>query len=281
LGGARLAGANFAQADLSEAYLGAVKAQGTILSRALLRGAKLEEADLTGAKFDEAVLAGATLRNVILRRASLEEADLSQARIVAVDLSGADLRRSIGKGAHIERCVLTGAKVHRAQLVEAKLIGTIADYLDASREGDGEERLSLADFLASLGRRDSAPPPPVRRYIGVGDILKNAELEFGDGAEVQVDGHLEGCSIILAANASLIIGEQGVLERCQIKGGNIEIHGRFLEMNRIGFVRPGQLLVSMRGAVSATIEQPPAKTRFGFASGCRLRLSIKDPSQAA
>src|SRR5213076_3233516 len=131
------------------------------------------------------------------------------------------------------------------------------DYLDASREGDGEERLSLADFLASLGRRDSAPPAPVRRYIGVGDILNNAELEFGDGAEVQVDGHLEGCSIVLAPNASLIIGEQGVLERCQIKGGNIEIHGRFLEMNRIGFVRPGRLLVSVRGAVSATVEQPP------------------------
>jgi hypothetical protein len=121
----------------------------------------------------------------------------------------------------------------------------------------------------------------IRRYIGVGDVLKNAELEFGDGAEVQVDGHLEGCSITLAANATLVVGEDGVLERCQIKGGNIEIHGRFLEMNRIGFVRPGQLLVSVRGAVSATIEQPPARTRFGFASGCRLRLNIKDPGQAA
>jgi hypothetical protein len=52
-------------------------------------------------------------------------------------------------------------------------------------------------------------------------------------------------------------------------------------MNRIGFVRPGQLLVSMRGAVSATIEQAHDKTRFGFASGCRLRLNIKDPGQAA
>jgi len=78
-----------------------------------------------------------------------------------------------------------------------------------------------------------------------------------------------------------LAGEEGVLERCQIKGGNIEIHGRFLEMNRIGFVRPGQLLVSVRGAVSATIEQPPARTRFGFASGCRLRLNIKEPGQAA
>jgi hypothetical protein len=111
--------------------------------------------------------------------------------------------------------------------------------------------------------------------------LKNAELEFGDGAEIQVDGHLEGCTIVLAPDACLIVGETGVLERCQITGGNIEVHGRFLEMNRVGFIRPGQLLVSVQGAVSATIEQPSTRTRFGFASGCRLRLSIKEPSRAA
>ncbi len=162
-----------------------------------------------------------------------------------------------------------------------RLVGVRADWLDGSREGDGSERTTLQLFLDGLTRRDSLPPGTVRRYIGVGDVLKNAELEFGEGAEVQVDGHLEGCSITLAANASLVIGEHGILERCQIKGGNIEIHGRFLEMNRIGFVRPGQLLVSVLGAVCATIEQPPTRTRFGFASGCRLRLNIKEPGQAA
>jgi len=185
------------------------------------------------------------------------------------------------RGAQMESSVLTGAKVHRADFVEVRLVGVRVEWLDTSRDGDGTERSSMQQFLEGLGGRPSLAPGAIRRYIGVGDVLKNAELEFGEGAEVQVDGHLEGCSITLAANATLIIGEEGALERCQVKGGNIEVHGRFLEMNRIGFVRPGQLLVSVRGAVSATIEQPPARTRFGFASGCRLRLNIKEPGQAA
>ena len=89
------------------------------------------------------------------------------------------------------------------------------------------------------------------------------------------------CSITLASDARLIVGEKGVLERCQIRGGSVEVHGLFLEHNRVGLVRPGQLLVSAFGAVSTTIEQPVSKTRFGFSSGCRLRLVIKESERAA
>jgi uncharacterized protein YjbI with pentapeptide repeats len=281
LAGANLKGANFGQADLSECYLGGVQARGALFARATLRGATLEEADLSETNFDEALLVLAVLRKVVLVGASLGEADLSRARLSGVDLSRADLRRAVLKGARLEGSSLTGAKIHRADFADATFSDVRADFLDRSRDGDDSERITFAAFLQSLQHPDEPAPNAGRRYIGATDVLKNAEFDFGDGAEVQVDGRLEGCSITLAPNASLIIGETGVLERCQVKGGNIEVHGRFLETSRIGFLRPGQLLVSVRGAVSTTVEQPPTKTRFGFASGCRLRLNIKDPSQAA
>jgi hypothetical protein len=206
--------------------------------------------------------------------ASLVEADLSKASFVRSDFRGADLRRAIFDGARLDNTVLTGAKVHGATLGQVVATTLIADWVDASRNADGSERLTHAQLLALIA--GVAQEVDARtRYIGAGDMLRNAELSFGDAAEVRVDGHLDGCSIELAINAHLVIGDGGLLERCQIRGGNVEIHGCFLERDRPGFIEPSSLIVSASGSVAATIHQPADKTRFAFARGCRLRLNIK------
>jgi hypothetical protein len=111
--------------------------------------------------------------------------------------------------------------------------------------------------------------------------LRNAELSFESGAEVQVDGLLEHCELNMAADASLIIGESGVLENCRVVGGRVRVNGCFLERSRVGLDGPVELVVSKQGAVATTLQQPASETHFGFAAGCRLRLNIKDPLKPA
>jgi hypothetical protein len=121
----------------------------------------------------------------------------------------------------------------------------------------------------------------LRRYVGPGDTLRNAELSFESGAEVQVDGLLEHCELNLAEDASLIIGESGVLDGCRVVGGRVHVNGCFLERSRVGLENPVELVVSRQGAVATTLQQPASETHFGFDAGCRLRLYIKDPQKVA
>ena len=110
---------------------------------------------------------------------------------------------------------------------------------------------------------------------GLGDVLKNAELFFGEGAEIQVDGSLLSCEIKLAGDATLVITESGSLEGCRVSGGRIHVRGRFISPASIGLYRPTELRVFETGVLATELEQHQTQTRFGFASGCRLRLSIK------
>ena len=109
-------------------------------------------------------------------------------------------------------------------------------------------------------------------------MLRNATLEFGEGAFVEIESLFEQCSIALGKGTELVVGQAGVLSDCQIKGaGNITINGHFFERASPGIVGPSQLVVSSSGALVGAVEQSPDSTRFAFESGCRLRMKILKP----
>jgi hypothetical protein len=79
-----------------------------------------------------------------------------------------------------------------------------------------------------------------------------------------------------------VVGETGALEGCRVSGGRLHIRGRFLTPGELGLRAPMELQVGRSGVVSTDLEQPEHLTRFGFESGCCLRLYIKTrttPSQ--
>src|SRR5204863_9148553 len=120
--------------------------------------------------------------------------------------------------------------------------------------------------------------PAGRRYFGRGDVLRNATLEFGAGAHVEIDSVFEGCSIKLGTGTVLVVGEAGVLADCQISGdGEITVHGHFFERESPGIVGVRALVVTSRGALVASLQQPATPTRFAFERGCRLRLKVIKP----
>jgi len=62
----------------------------------------------------------------------------------------------------------------------------------------------------------------------------------------------------------------------------VQIRGRFFAPESTGLRRPIELRVFERGVVATLLEQHERLTRFGFESGCRLRLQIRtaeNPSQ--
>ena len=106
-------------------------------------------------------------------------------------------------------------------------------------------------------------------------MLRNANLEFGEKAYVEIESRFEQCSIALGEGAELVVGQNGVLVDCQITGGgNITIHGQFFEGASPGIVGPKQLVVSQHGAVVGVVQQPPDSTHFAFEPGCKLRMRI-------
>src|SRR4030095_10188686 len=107
-----------------------------------------------------------------------------------------------------------------------------------------------------------------KRYFGRGDVLRNANLEFGEAAYVEIESRFEQCSIALGQGAELIIGPNGVLSECQITGGgNITVHGQFYEGTSPGILNPKQLVVSAAGSVVSAVAQPAEKTHFAFEPG--------------
>jgi uncharacterized protein YjbI with pentapeptide repeats len=292
--GADLSSALLTHADLSYASLIGVRGAAADFRRAQLRGAKLQDADFADALFDEADASELEATGVSFVRARLSDVDFGSANLMKVDFSDADLRRSLFRGTLLSQVCFTGARVYGLDSSRHRLDGVVADWVETAREDTtshpqelwlwmesllGEERVQGAESnqLVSV---EVAPRTQTRmRYVGKGDVLKNAVLEFGAGADIAIDGHLEGCHIRLASDAHLRIGETGQLIGCQIVGGLIEIQGLFLERERCGLVFPKQLLVSQSGAVDTTIEQPMGHTRIGFERGCRLRLRIQNPDE--
>jgi hypothetical protein len=111
--------------------------------------------------------------------------------------------------------------------------------------------------------------------VGPGDVIRNAELVIGEGAELLVDGHMQQCAIAMQDDATLVIGETGLLEGCRVSGGRLQIRGRFIAPGRLGLRSVSELRVAHTGMVATQLEQRGKPTRFGFDSGCRLRLYIK------
>jgi len=184
-------------------------------------------------------------------------------------------------GATFSKTVIESARVFGMELggVTPHADAFVAQRCDLSREADGSRWVALAKFLKNPGGAEDGEDARLRRYVGPGDVLKNAELSFESGAEVQVDGLLEHCELNMAEDASLIIGESGVLENCRVIGGRVRVNGCFLERTRVGLDGPVELVVSKQGAVATTLQQPANETQFGFAAGCRLRLYIKEPQK--
>jgi uncharacterized protein YjbI with pentapeptide repeats len=278
LANAVLAGANFSQADLDSANLVGAKGEKSNFARASLANALLEGANLREAVLDESVLRNASLKRVNLQGASLVEADMEKAVCEAADFSRADLRRARFVGATFGKTVIESARVFGIELGGTPPAEAfVAQRCDLSREADGSRWVTLQKFLKNPGGAEDGEDQRLRRYVGPGDVLRNAELSFESGAEVQVDGLLEHCELNMAEDASLIIGESGVLENCRVVGGRVRVNGCFLERSRVGLDGPVELVVSKQGAVATTLQQPATETHFGFAAGCRLRLYIKEP----
>jgi hypothetical protein len=208
------------------------------------------------------------------------EADFEKASCDAADFSRADLRRARFIGAVFNKTVIESARVFGLELGGAPPAEAfIAQRCDLSREADGSRWVTLQKYLRNPGAGEDGDDQRSRRDVGPGDVLRNAELNFESGAEVHVDGLLEHCELNMAEDASLVIGESGILESCRVVGGRVRINGCFLERSRVGLDGPVELVVSKQGAVATTLQQPASETHFGFAAGCRLRLSIKEPQK--
>lgn len=294
--GADLSSASLTHADLSCATLVGVSGIEADFRRAQLKGARLQDADFTGAQFQEAEAQEAEVTGVSFLRARLSDVNLSSANLMKVNFAESDLSRALFKATLLNQVCLTGARVYGLDTGRQRLDGVVADWVEVARDESSSDPQELWRWLESLlgknldsqapvtpaAQPEVAPRPQSRmRYVGKGDVLKHADLEFGPGADIAIDGHLEACHIRLAPDAHLRIGQTGQLVGCQVHGGLIEIRGVFLEGDRNGLVLPQQLFVTESGAVDATVEQPYGYTRMGFERGCRLRLRIKNPSNQA
>jgi hypothetical protein len=112
-------------------------------------------------------------------------------------------------------------------------------------------------------------------------VLRNASLQFDEGATVEIESLFESCTIALGRGTELLIGSDGVLSGCQITGaGNITINGKFFEAaggkknGGPAIVGAHQLVVSSTGAMVGAVQQPQELTRFAFEPGCQLRMRI-------
>jgi hypothetical protein len=168
------------------------------------------------------------------------------------------------------------------------LSGIKADWLDNSPNADGSVRVPKEQVQAVLSGEGAAVPPAREssrsanhRYFGRGDVLRNASLQFDEGATVEIESLFEACTIALGRGTELLIGPDGVLTGCHITGaGNITINGKFFEATNgkknsgPAIVGAHQLVVSSKGAMVGAVQQPAELTRFAFEPGCQLRMRI-------
>ncbi len=285
-----LDGANFEGARLARALFKNTSLREAFLAGADLREANLESADLEGANLQGASLVGANLSRANLEGANLQGADLSGARLTHAMLESAKLGGANLSGAQLSHAVLADCDLSTAKLDEADL--TNADLTNANLEEASLCRAKLRDALfkdtnlknASLTDAIDPPsltgahgaPSALKRYFGKGDVLRNAHLEFGAGAMVEIESLFEQCTIALGEGTELVVGKSGVLSGCQIRGaGKIAIHGKFVERESPGIAGVTQLVVSAGGSLVGAVEQPADLTRFAFEPGCMLRMKIQ------
>ena len=285
LGGADLSEAIITYADLDDAYLGGARLAGADLTGASLKNANLEQADLQGAILDDARLIKARAHGAKFAKASLVKCNLTGAVLLKADLSDVDIRHAILAGGDLKGAKLTGAKIGGMVGTGIVVEEVEAQWIDTSLSGDGSQRVTNGEIprLLSTGSSSQRASAGARKhYFGPGDVIRDAVIEFADGARVEIESRFERCSITIGPNTDLVIGEAGVLQDCKIVGrGSVTIHGRFFESESPGIVEPRELVVTARGAVIAAVQQGPEPTQFSFERGCRLRMKIKRPTTTA
>ncbi|MCX5999070.1 MAG: toll/interleukin-1 receptor domain-containing protein [Chloroflexi bacterium] len=128
-----LRGANFTEADLTEADLSKADFAAGDLTVANLFKANLSGADLRLANLFKANLSGADLRLANLFKANLSGANLSTASLMAANFTAADLSRANLSGADLRLANLTMANLSGADLSGADL--TAVNLSGASLDG--------------------------------------------------------------------------------------------------------------------------------------------------
>jgi uncharacterized protein YjbI with pentapeptide repeats len=312
LAGAKLVGANLARANLVGANLEGADLTGARLVFADLATANLGKANLSSAvmehaELSEAYLGGAIATNAVLRSATLnktvlEEAKLIGANLLKANLSEASLKNADLSNADMRFCILSGANLDGAQVTGAHVVGLVgtggdlgkveAQWLDISAKGDGSERVTngvIPSLLAGKAYVDvealerelaetkaaSKAQAQTRRYLGLGDVIRGAELRFPANSIIECESILESCKIYLGDDAELIIGDQGLLVDCMISGpGKVRIDGKFYQGESPGIVELREVTVGTKAAVIADVAQGATNTNFSFAPGCALRMKI-------
>lgn len=142
--GTSLVGADFTDADLSQASL--IDAR---LRQATLVAAKLTEADLTGADLSEAKLI-----ETDLSAANLRQANLSNSWLRGADLSGANLGQANLEGANLEGAVLSGANLAGANFADAQFSPSAQmpedGFVAKAAEPDTGSALTGVDFSKAI-----------------------------------------------------------------------------------------------------------------------------------
>jgi hypothetical protein len=179
---------------------------------------------------------------------------------------------------------MNGARLVGTDALPEQFASVIAEWVDFSTH-TSEVKVKGAEIQAHLAKARSAAFAPVpttaadqtKRFFGKGDILRNASLEFGEQSLVEIESRFERCTIALQSGARLVIGPNGMLEGCQIRGaGEIVVHGSFEENGQSpGIVGPRRLIVGKDGYVSGAVQQATDLTQFAFERGCVLRLKIR------
>ena len=142
--GTSLVGADFTDANLTQASL--VEAR---LRQAHLAGTQLVSADLTRADLTEA-----TLSEADLTAANLREANLSHSRLRGADLSQANLEGASLEGSNLEGVVLTGANLAGVNFAGAQFFTPEQSlgegFVTTLAEPDTGSALTGVDFSKSL-----------------------------------------------------------------------------------------------------------------------------------
>jgi len=279
LGGAKLGKAVMRHAIGLEAYFGGADLTEADLRHATLSRANLEEANLTGALADHATLDDVRASGSTWSKASLVKADLRRAHLVAADMRDADARHADFTGAKLDLANMTGARIAHVVGTGTPVENVQVLWADTSSRGDGSERLTNGKIpLLLSGLTPITSEAQGERYIGPGDVVREASLRFAEGARARIDGRCERCAIHLGDGAELVIGEGGILADCTVEGsGRIVVEGRFYEGRTPGIVGPRELIVRSRGVVVAAVKQGSELASLAFEPGSRLRMKVLRP----
>ena len=213
LRGARLPGAQFLNADLSNTFFHHAILSGANFANSNLSDTFLRHADLSGSiffdvkftrtRFESANLSGALLQDLDLQMASFHYANLSGANLLKAKLSRAIFQDAVLTNAWLESSDLSNATFLRADLSGARLAKanlSNVQFLDANlKEADfSDANLSGAEF--SIGgpqtakglnqaqldgaRSDPNNPPKLTGVLdsATGELLTWRGKPLGDGA---------------------------------------------------------------------------------------------------